>query len=84
MKPLAVGANIGGGWASNSSNDIAGAVTGVAGADLGSKYSALRISQTPLFLHYMGSRELEQFDKHLKLRCPWVLEPSLAGLIDTL
>lgn len=31
-----VGANIGGGWASNSSNDVAGAVTGVAGADLGS------------------------------------------------
>src|SRR5262249_55519438 len=31
-----VGANVGGGWASNSSNDVAGAVTGVAGADLGS------------------------------------------------
>src|SRR5262245_45913828 len=28
-----VGANVGGGWASNSSNDVAGAVTGVAGAD---------------------------------------------------
>lgn len=31
-----VGANVGGGWASNSSNDVAGAVTGVVGADLGS------------------------------------------------
>jgi len=31
-----IGANIGGGWASKSSNDVAGAVTGVIGADLGS------------------------------------------------
>ena len=31
-----VGANVGGGWASKSSNDVAGAVTGVAGTDLGS------------------------------------------------
>ena len=31
-----VGANVGGGWASKSSNDVAGAVTGVIGADLGS------------------------------------------------
>ena len=31
-----VGANVGGGWASKSSNDVAGAVTGIAGADLGS------------------------------------------------
>jgi outer membrane immunogenic protein len=31
-----VGANVGGGWASKSSNDVAGAVTGVVGADLGS------------------------------------------------
>jgi outer membrane immunogenic protein len=31
-----IGGNIGGGWASKSSNDITGAVTGVIGADLGS------------------------------------------------
>src|SRR5262249_30871960 len=31
-----VGANVTGGWASNSSNDVAGAVTGVSGADPGS------------------------------------------------
>jgi outer membrane immunogenic protein len=31
-----IGANIGGGWASQTSNDVAGAVTGVIGADLGS------------------------------------------------
>ena len=31
-----LGANVGGGWASKSSNDVAGAVTGVVGADLGS------------------------------------------------
>ena len=31
-----IGGNIGGGWASKSSNDVAGAVTGVIGADLGS------------------------------------------------
>jgi outer membrane immunogenic protein len=31
-----VGANVGGGWASKSANDAAGAVTGVAGADIGS------------------------------------------------
>src|SRR5262249_45102532 len=31
-----VGANIGGGWASKSSNDVSGFVTGVTGADLGS------------------------------------------------
>src|SRR5215475_520350 len=31
-----VGANIGGGWASKSSNDVSGFVTGVPGADLGS------------------------------------------------
>jgi outer membrane immunogenic protein len=30
-----VGGNVGGGWASKSANDVAGAVTGVAGADLG-------------------------------------------------
>jgi len=28
----------------------------------------------------MSARDLEQFDKPLKLRCPWILEPSLAGL----
>jgi len=28
--------------------------------------------------------EFEQFYKHLKLRCPWVLEPSLAGRVDAL
>ena len=33
-----------------------------------------------LFLNYMSARDLEQFDKPLKLRCPWILEPSLAGL----
>ena len=31
-----IGGNIGGGWASHSSNDVTGAVTGVVGADLGS------------------------------------------------
>jgi opacity protein-like surface antigen len=31
-----IGGNIGGGWASHSSNDVTGAVTGVIGADLGS------------------------------------------------
>ncbi len=31
-----IGGNIGGGWASKSSTDVAGAVTGVVGADLGS------------------------------------------------
>ena len=31
-----IGGNIGGGWASKNSNDVAGAVTGVIGADLGS------------------------------------------------
>src|SRR5262245_51780962 len=31
-----IGGNIGGGWASKSSTDAAGAVTGVVGADLGS------------------------------------------------
>ena len=31
-----IGGNIGGGWASKSSNDVTGAVTGVIGADLGS------------------------------------------------
>jgi hypothetical protein len=37
-----------------------------------------------LFLNYMGARDLEQFDKPLKLRCPCILEPSLAGLADAL
>jgi hypothetical protein len=32
----------------------------------------------------MSARDLEQFDKPLKLRCPWILEPSLAGLADAL
>ena len=32
-----IGGNIGGGWASHSSNDVTGAVTGVIGADLGSQ-----------------------------------------------
>jgi hypothetical protein len=42
-------------------------------------------SRSPVsFLNYMSSRELEQFYKHLKLRCPWVLEPSLAGLTDAI
>ena len=36
------------------------------------------------FLSYMSARDLEQFDKPLKLRCPWILEPSLAGLADAL
>ena len=31
-----IGGNVGGGWASHSSNDVTGAVTGVIGADLGS------------------------------------------------
>jgi outer membrane immunogenic protein len=31
-----IGGNIGGGWASKSANDVAGIVTGVPGADLGS------------------------------------------------
>jgi outer membrane immunogenic protein len=31
-----IGGNIGGGWASHTSNDVTGAVTGVVGADLGS------------------------------------------------
>jgi outer membrane immunogenic protein len=31
-----IGANVGGGWASKSSNDVTGAITGVAGGDLGS------------------------------------------------
>src|SRR5262249_16345888 len=35
-----------------------------------------------LFLSYMSTRDLEQFDKHLELRCPRILEPSLAGLAD--
>jgi hypothetical protein len=37
-----------------------------------------------LFLNYMSARDLEQFDKHLKLRCPWIFEPSLAGFTDAL
>jgi hypothetical protein len=37
-----------------------------------------------LFLNYVSSRELEQFDKPLKLRGLWILEPSLAGLADAL
>src|SRR5262249_50028849 len=41
-------------------------------------------SSPNLFLNYMSSRELEQFDKHLKLRCPWIFEPSLAGRADAL
>jgi hypothetical protein len=36
------------------------------------------------FLNYMSARDLEQFDKPLKLRCPWILEPSLAGLANAL
>jgi hypothetical protein len=43
-----------------------------------------RIFANRLFLNYMSSRELEQFDKHLKLRCPWILEPNLAGLANAL
>jgi hypothetical protein len=37
-----------------------------------------------LFLNYMSSRDLEQFDKPLKLRCPWILEPSLASVANAL
>ncbi len=36
------------------------------------------------FLSYMSARDLEQFDKPLKFRCPWILEPRLAGLADAL
>src|SRR4029453_9383475 len=52
-------------------------------------YSSLRrnFSRSPsptLFLNYMSARDLEKFDKPLKLRCPWILEPSLAGHADAL
>jgi hypothetical protein len=43
------------------------------------RYSSLRRIFADPLLNYMSARDLEQFDKHLKLRCPWILEPSLAG-----
>jgi hypothetical protein len=50
------------------------------------RVSSLRsIFQEPtLFLNYMSARDFEQFDKPLKLRCPWILEPNLASLADAL
>src|SRR5262249_32015591 len=43
-----------------------------------------RVHHRPKFLSYMSARDLEQLDKHPKLRCPRILEPSFAGLADAL